>query len=112
MSQRGIERRRHKRFALGCPITLADAEGTEGLKSKTVNVCDGGAFLAVPAKVVPPKDRKLTVRLLVPRTTPNTYLLEEFTSEAHVVRHDMLEDNASVGLALRFTQPLTLDLEP
>jgi hypothetical protein len=61
--------------------------------------------------VVPRVNERVRVVLAVPRSTPNTYMLEEVSCEATVVRHQPLEDNSVVGVAIRFQPPQDLGLE-
>ena len=62
------------------------------------------------AKVAPAVGRCVTIKLMVPRTTPNTYMLEEFVAEAKTVR---LEESkrSSLLAAMEFLKDLNLDLE-
>jgi hypothetical protein len=106
-----LERRVHKRLGLSCPIMLSGEHEAQPLKSKTINVSNGGVFLAVPVHQVPSHGASVSLRLLVPRSTPNTYMLEEFQSQAKVLRHEMLKDNTQVGVALVFDRKIDLGLE-
>jgi c-di-GMP-binding flagellar brake protein YcgR len=109
------ERRRHKRHRVSCPVSLvASAKGKgseETVRTRTVDVSDGGAMLAVPIKVVPRLSERVRVVLNVPRQTPNTRMVEEVSCEARVVRHQPMEDNEVVGVALQFQQVQALGLE-
>jgi c-di-GMP-binding flagellar brake protein YcgR len=107
---RAAERRQDKRFPLACPVVLLDDEKDSPLKARTVNVSDGGLLLSMPSEAAPEQDRRLTVRLLVPRSTPNTYMLEEFVGQARVLRHQELADDSS-AVAVQFVKRLRLDLE-
>ena len=73
---------------------------------------DGGALLQAPAdqELAPGEPVKLLLR--VPRSTPNTYMLEDFSSGANVVRRQPAADAAGPGqyLAVRFSEPLSLEL--
>jgi c-di-GMP-binding flagellar brake protein YcgR len=87
------------------------SEKEEVVRAKAVDVSDGGAMLAVPIKVVPHLSERVRVVLSVPRETPNTRMVEEVSCEARVVRHQPLEDNEVVGVALQFQPAQTLGLE-
>lgn len=106
-----VERRKHKRHRLACPLSWQKAADPSPVKVKTIDVSDGGAMVTVPIKVVPRLADRVKVVLAVPRSTPNTYMLEEITLDAKVVRHQPLEDNESVGVALQFTSAQDLGLE-
>ncbi len=108
MPRRRKERRRHARFELPCPVTVADAGGTVLLQTRTLNVSDGGALLR-PARKAIDLGANISVLLRVPRSTPNTFLYEEVASGARVVRHQRVA--GATGLAVAFTQPLRLELE-
>jgi hypothetical protein len=53
---------------------------------------------------------RANLKLSVPRSTPNTFLMQPFTAKAIVVRHDQSDDGAG-RVAVRFEPPLDLDLE-
>jgi len=105
------ERREHKRYDLPCPIVVSDAQGNELARQKTCNVSNGGAFLPVPAESAPSRNSPLKVNISVPRSTPNTYMLEQFAAGAKVVRIEELSGDALSGVAIEFTSPLELTLE-
>lgn len=104
------ERRQYKRHPLGCPAHLADETGTCLVTGKTVNISDGGLMMPVTLEAAPEPGRQLSLKLSVPRSTPNTFLMEPIASEAIVVRHAPAEDGTHY-VAVRFAAPLTLDLE-
>ena len=116
MAKSVAERRRHKRYRVPCPASLLRAgkgsQKEEAVQARAVDLSDGGAMLAVPIKAVPHVSEKVRVVLNVPRETPNTRMLEEFSCEARIVRHQMLVDNSYAGVALQFvsTQPLALEV--
>ena len=115
MAKSAVERRRHKRHRIPCPVRLLrsskDKANGEVVRGKTLDVSDGGAMLAVPIKAVPHLSERVRVVLSVPRETPNTRMVEEVSCEARVVRHQPLEDNEVVGVALQFQPAQTLGLE-
>ena len=71
----------------------------------------GGVLLPIPIKVVPRVSERVRVLLAIPRTTPNTHMVEEVLCEARVVRHQPMENDEVVGVALQFQAPLTLGIE-
>lgn len=113
MAQQTRERRAHRRLVLTCPVVVSDEGGRELLRTRTLNVSDGGALLQAPAdqELAPGEPVKLLLR--VPRSTPNTYMLEDFSSGANVVRRQAAADAAGPGqyVAVRFAEPLGLELE-
>ena len=112
MSLQKDERRRHKRWDLTCPVTVVDAKGQVLFKSQAVNASDGGAYVTLAidglAKGAAPK--KVGIRLSVPRTTPNSFMFEEFQSDASIIRTEPLCDADRAGIAMQFAEPLKLDL--
>ena len=111
MGKTAKERRKYKRTQLTCPARLLDGEGNVLAKSTTSNLSDGGAFLAVPIDHLPRRGSRLTIGLSVPRSTANTYMLEEFSSPARVVRHEPMQDDTLAGVGVRFDGPIQLQLE-
>ncbi|HUT60516.1 MAG TPA: PilZ domain-containing protein [Phycisphaerae bacterium] len=111
MVRRASERRKHTRHALACPVSLSREDEKLLAQSKTVNISDGGALVAVPSKSVPRLDQKVALVFSVPRSTANTYMLEEFTGRARIVRHQPLTDNDQVGVAIQFLPAMSLGLE-
>jgi hypothetical protein len=111
MSGRARERRKHERKVVACAVSVYDRGGKAVATGRTVNLSDGGALLSVPIRSVGEVGSKVNVTLSVPRTTPNTYMLEEVASAATVVRQQPLVDAAFAGVALRFDRPLDLALE-
>ena len=109
-SYRGAERRRHKRFPLPCPVRVSQGEAAEAA-GKTANVSDGGLLVAVPQAILPACGSLVDVLLRVPRSTANSYMLEEFVSHARVVRHQTSADSQTASVALQFLRPLDLALE-
>ena len=105
------EKRQHKRTELAFSFTLRGGESEVISKTKSLNISDGGALVSVPVDAVPEFGSNLHVCFSVPRKTPNTYMLEDFLCSGRVVRHQPLEDNRLVGVALEFSQPLQLALE-
>jgi c-di-GMP-binding flagellar brake protein YcgR len=110
MTEPRRERRRHKRHDLACPVSLADTAGTVLARSRSINISDGGMLFPVPGGPVPPRGAGVRVDFSIPRTTPNTRLLEERSSNGIVVREERA-DEASVRLAVQFDRPLDLELE-
>jgi hypothetical protein len=105
------ERRRHQRYELECPIRLSDASGRIVAQTRTENLSDGGAFVGMSIEDLPPLTAPLAVKLSVPRTTPNTRMLEEFSCGARVVRHHPFKDERVAGVGLAFDEPLELMLD-
>ncbi|MHC4983635.1 MAG: PilZ domain-containing protein [Planctomycetota bacterium] len=105
------ERRAHKRQNLACPTALLDSGGEIIAKGKTVNLSEGGALVSVPIESAPDMAADVEIRFSVPRSTANTYMLEEFASLACVTRHQPLVDESRAGVAIRFNKPLELGLE-
>ena len=112
MATRNTERRRHKRYPLPCPARISTGTGSQEAQGRTVNVSDGGVFVAVPLSwPLPACDEAVDVVFSLPRSTPNTYMLEEVRSTARVLRHQPLKNDRLAGLALQFAKPLDLAVE-
>ena len=95
-----------------------DAAGTPssaGPVVRTRDVSDGGCYVVVPAEAeVLGAEEWPTVelQLRIPRTTPNTYMLESVTTAAQLRRREKLgESKRASGLAFEFVRPLDLQLE-
>ena len=66
--------------------------------------------MTAPVGAAPEPGRQLDLKLSIPRSTPNTFLMEPVAGQAIVVRHEPADDGAR-NVAVRFEPPLTLDLE-
>ena len=75
------------------------------------NISDGGAYLVVPTDALLSRGCEVDISFSVPRTTPNTYMLEDFACKAKVVRHQRLTEGDRRGMALQFDKPKQLVLE-
>jgi hypothetical protein len=110
MAKPNIERRRHTRHGLGCPARLVDETGRHLASGKTVDISDGGLLMPVPPEATASPGQHLDVKLSVPRSTPNTFLMQGFAAKAIVVRYDQSADGAG-RVAVRFENPIDLDLD-
>ena len=91
---------------------VVELAGGDALGStRTINISDGGLLVALPSDALPAVGTKVNITFSVPRSTPNTYMLEKFACSAMVVRHDPFDDEKLTGVALRFDQPVDLMLE-
>ena len=111
MAGKTVERREHKRHDLGCPIRFFDRGGVEITHAKTANISDGGAFVPVAIRFLTEIGRQVNVAFSLPRSTPNTYMLEDFASEAKIVRQTAMQRADYAGIALEFAEPLELGIE-
>ena len=107
----GAERRTSIRMDIPCPWVMRDSAGQTIAKGKSLNVGDGGMFLPMRVEHLPPRDSRVTISFAVPRTTPNTYMLEDFSAQATVLRHQPLVKSDLAGVAVKFVQPVSLGLE-
>ncbi len=110
MAKPNIERRQHPRLPLPCPARLVDETGRRLASGKTVNISDGGLLMPIAPEAAPQPGQQLDLKLSVPRSTPNTFLMQAFTAKVIVVRHDPSDDGAG-RVAVRFESPIDLDLE-
>ena len=105
------ERREYTRTDIVCAVVVRDEADSERIRGKALNLSDGGAMLAIPMHTLVELAPSLHMTVSVPRATANTRMYEEVTSEATVVRHQPMVDENIVGIAVRFSAPLDLQLE-
>ena len=110
MPKSGIERRRHRRVELPCPVTILSHGGQAVHKTHAQNISDGGLFVTVPLTALPQFGGEFDVELSIPRTTPNTHMLEQVTFRVKVVRQQPMTDYQIAGMALKFAAPSDLML--
>ena len=111
MANVSYERRKHKRHDLACPVRLASDPAEAPTKSKGINLSDGGLLFPLPAQAVPPVGSHVQLGFSVPRSTPNTYLLEDFSSRAVVVRSEPPDGEGAVRVAVQFEGPMNLAID-
>ena len=111
MDYNGIDRRQHKRYDLACPVVLLRGKSDVLARTKTVNISDGGALVPMYESAMPETGTKLHVRFSVPRSTPNSYMLEGFSSEATIVRHHTEGEDEVSCIGLEFDPPLNLAID-
>lgn len=112
MSDVRPERRRHKRQRLACPIRLSTEEGRVLARTRTMDISDGGLLLPLPDGTALAVGSRVRADFSVPRSTANTYLLEDFSSDAAVVRQQAPAIAHPCHIALQFHSALNLGLEP
>lgn len=105
------ERRQHRRQDLLCPMVVELSGGDALGSTRTINISDGGVLIALPSDALPAPGTEVKVTFSVPRSTPNTYMLEQFACSGQVVRQDSFPDEELTGVALRFDHPIDLMLE-
>lgn len=110
MSTSQDDKRGQKRRELECPAVVADSSGEHLVNGRTVNISDGGAVISIPVKSLPDIQKRVRVKISVPRLTANTRMQEEFISDATVIRHQPLLDDSCVGMVIRFTEPMDFGL--
>ena len=111
MADAAAERRAYKRFTMPCVSEIGDVNGADGIKGKAVNLSDGGLLVAMPVETLPARDSMVRVNFSLPRSTPNTYMLEDVACKAKVIRHEPMKDDSMAGVALKFTEPVSLMIE-
>jgi c-di-GMP-binding flagellar brake protein YcgR len=105
------ERRAHKRFRVTCPVVVTGGDGRELLRGRTLNLSDGGVLLA-GGDAAMPVGQTVQAAFRVPRQTANTFLYEDVSSPARVVRHEGATKGSGSAVAFQFSRPLQLELEP
>jgi hypothetical protein len=103
------DRRQYKRYELACPVVLLTGKNHVIGRGKTLNISDGGALIPMSDDHLPACGSKLDVRISVPRSTANSFMLEGFSSHAYVVRHE--EDNGTDCIAVRFQPAVNFAIE-
>ena len=111
MATQHAERRKHKRHDLSCPIRLFSQAGEQIAAGKTLNISDGGALVPVPGHILPRLRESVNLTVSVPRSTANTYMLEDFACCATVLRHEVVAADDQAYLAMEFVRPLHLAIE-
>ncbi len=110
MANQTSERRRYRRHELTCPVTIHNPGGEVLFQAKTANISDGGIFVAAPIESLQKLGKKINLSLRLPRSTPNTFIFEDFACHASIVRHEPLTDDAQAGIAMAFAKPLDLQI--
>ncbi len=111
MTRTPDERRAYRRFDLTCPVVVTDNAGKELLRTKTLNLSNGGALLTIPAKQTIPLGQPVHIDVRLGRSTANTFMLENISTAASILRHEPMQDHSSVATALTFTKSMKLGLE-
>jgi len=111
MAQLHYERRKHKRFDMECPCRVTDGAGRLLAQSRGINISDGGMLLAMEDGQPPKHGARVHLDFSVPRSTPNTFLMEEFACKAFVVREEPGADDCPVRVAVEFHRPMDLEIE-
>jgi hypothetical protein len=101
-----VEKRMHQRFELSCPIVITDSKGKKLLRTQTLNISDGGAMVADRGSF--DVGDSLMAQLKIPRSTVNTFLMEDVSARARIIRHETIA--AHNGMAVAFIEPLDLNL--
>ena len=102
------ERRQHRRVRLPCPTIVTDQAEQLLAAGRSLNVSDGGVYLVVPIKALPPCQTPVQVKLTLPRPAGTRGAARDITTAGRIVRHQALQDDRSVGMAIEFDQPLPL----
>jgi len=111
MAQRYYERRKHKRHELECPVELSDGAGKVLAKARGVNISDGGMLLPVASEALPKRGARVHLDFSIPRSTPNTFLMEEFACKAFVIREESPDGRRPAHVAVEFERPMDLGIE-
>ena len=111
MADERQERRRHNRLKLECPVSFFTRNGQAAAKGKSLDISDGGTFVSLPAKHADRLKGRVNLTFSIPRSTENTYMLEDFACQADVLRRQPLVDKSLAGVAVAFTRPMDLGLE-
>ena len=105
------ERRAYRRFDLICPVVVTDSAGNELLRTKTLNLSDGGALLTMPTEQTIPLGQPVHIDMHLGRSTANTFMFENVSTDVNILRHEPMQDHSSVATAMKFTKPMKLGLE-
>ena len=112
MSRKVEERRRHKRFATNAAASV-NLDNVLAVSGVLANISDGGAFFSVAMPKELAHGQKVTLSFKLPRSTPNTFMLEEVSTESLVVRKELTKggNGRPGGFAMQFIHPLYLKIE-
>ena len=105
------ERRKHERHELPCPGRLNADGPSDPIEFVATDLSDGGVRLPVPAGEAPACGTRVRVDFSIPRSTPSTFMFEETSSRAVVVRHEPASRADVRAVALRFDPEMDLGLE-
>ena len=105
------ERRCCARSTLSCPVTLQNAKKQALAHSRTDNISNSGCYITLTPGVPFESKQKLHLKLMIPRQTRNTYMLEPVEISAKVVRLQEIPARNEFALALQFNKPSDLQLE-
>lgn len=111
MANQQRERRRESRTAVSCAAAISDEDGPREAGGRTVNVSDGGALITMPIEILPAVSRRVDITLSVPRSTPNTRMVEKIATAATVLRHEPMVDDRLAGMAVRFEREVDFAFE-
>ncbi len=111
MTDQPQQRRQHNRVKVECPVTFFTRSGEVAAKGKSVNLSNGGILVSIPVEEAGKIRGTVNLTFSVPRSTENTYMLEDFACQADILRRQALVGENSTGVAVAFTRPLNLDLE-
>ena len=103
------ERRRHRRFDLEYDIQIIGDDGKIDITAMTNNISNGGLRIPVPKDCLPECGAEVQVNLTVRRTDTGQADLRTGTGE--VVRHTAEGEDGLAELALKFDDPLDLQLD-
>lgn len=111
MASERQERRRHSRLKAACPVSVFTRSGELVAKGRSLDISDGGAYVSVPAEAIDRIKGRVNLTFAVPRSTENTYMMEDFACQADILRQQPLVDKNLAGVAIAFTDPIDLGLE-
>ena len=111
MASQDEQRRQFTRVDISCPVSMISDAGRHLAKGKTLNAGDGGLLLSVPVEMADKMTGAIDLHMCVPRSTDNTFMFEDFTCRANVIRRHPLADDSHTGIVVQFTQPIDLGLE-
>ncbi len=105
------ERREHSRTPVDCAVSLATGRDETQAEARILNLSDGGAMLVAPVRQIPDLGQAVSMSIALPRSTPNTRMVEQVSVSATVVRHEAAFDDDLGFVAVRFRDAMDLDLE-
>ena len=111
MTRTPDERRAYRRFNLACTVVVSDSAGKELMRTKTLNLSDGGVLLTTAIEDTIPLGQPVHIDVHLGRSTANTFMFENVSTDANILRHEPMQDHSSVATAMKFTKPMKLGLE-
>ncbi len=102
------ERRSSARFSVAMPATLVDPCGDEAVRCSMTGIAEGGVYVLAPTSSGVSLGRRFELRLQDSAVPPELTNLTGQGLYATVIRTERTKQSGTIGVGLRFDQPLFL----